>query len=62
ESHFARLRLLDPDRYPSLDAFVEEQGQYREVAELAGELHDRDTWPAALKDRAAALLPGETVD
>ena len=32
------------------------------MAELAGELHDRATWPAALKDRAAALLPGETVD
>jgi ATP-dependent helicase HepA len=34
ESHFARLRLLDPDRYSSLDEFKEEQGHYDEVNTL----------------------------
>ncbi|MFP4262934.1 MAG: RNA polymerase-associated protein RapA [Halomonas sp.] len=32
-SHFARLRLLDPDRYHSLAAFREEEAHYVEVAE-----------------------------
>ncbi|WP_101675920.1 RNA polymerase-associated protein RapA [Alloalcanivorax mobilis] len=61
-SHFARLRLLDPDRYPSLEAFEQEQRQYRPIAELAGELHDQDAWPAALKSRAAELLPDTPID
>ena len=56
-SHFARLRLLDPDRYPSLDAFIEEQRRYQSTAALAGELHDNALWPATLKGRAAELLP-----
>ena len=34
-SHFARLRLLDPDRFHSLDTFLQESGAYREVARLA---------------------------
>ncbi len=62
ESHFARLRLLDPDRYPDLETFIAEQDHYREVADLVGELHDREDWPADLKQRAAGLLPDETVD
>lgn len=33
-SHFARLRLLDPARYPSLLQFQEEEQQYREINEL----------------------------
>jgi len=33
ESHFARLRLLDPDRYHSLEAFREEEQHYVEVAQ-----------------------------
>ncbi|MFY0992135.1 RNA polymerase-associated protein RapA [Halomonas sp. C05BenzN] len=32
-SHFARLRLLDPDRYHSLERFREEEQHYVEVAE-----------------------------
>ncbi|MFQ5644772.1 MAG: RNA polymerase-associated protein RapA, partial [Thiogranum sp.] len=30
--HFARLRLLDPDRFPDFDAFVEEENSYEPVA------------------------------
>jgi len=33
EGHFARLRLLDPDRYPALDRFIEESAHYGEVAD-----------------------------
>ncbi len=31
-SHFARLRLLDPDRFPDFDAFLEEEKSYEPVA------------------------------
>ncbi len=37
-SHFARLRLLDPDRFYDLDAFIGEAAHYREVARIAEQL------------------------
>jgi ATP-dependent helicase HepA len=40
EGHFARLRLLDPNRYPDLEVFKKEQGDYRAVAEVAASLSD----------------------
>ncbi|MDR0805673.1 MAG: RNA polymerase-associated protein RapA [Enterobacteriaceae bacterium] len=33
ESHFARLRLLDPDRFHDYHEFIEEQQKYRPVAD-----------------------------
>lgn len=36
--HFARLRLLDPSRFHSLEAFLQEQEQYQPVAEAAQQL------------------------
>ncbi len=33
ESHFARLRLLDPNRFHNFEQFVEEQQHYRPVAD-----------------------------
>ena len=33
ESHFARLRLLDPDRFHDFAAFVEEQQHFRPIAD-----------------------------
>lgn len=38
ESHFARLRLLDPDRFYDYDVFVEEESHYSEVADAANAL------------------------
>lgn len=38
ESHFARLRLLDPNRFPSFELFVEEEKHYRPIAEAVEEL------------------------
>ena len=38
EGHFARLRLLDPDRYPDLEAFKAEQADYAAVAAVAAKL------------------------
>lgn len=40
EGHFARLRLLDPDRYDDLDHFLEEAEHYEEVAKAIDRLID----------------------
>jgi ATP-dependent helicase HepA len=39
-SHFARLRLLDTDRFYDLNAFIQETEHYREVAREAEKLTD----------------------
>ncbi|MGJ8485152.1 RNA polymerase-associated protein RapA [Pseudoalteromonas sp. SYSU M81236] len=53
-SHFARLQLLDPDRFYDYDAFVEEESNYKEVAEAANQLLGEkgldDTSRATLKE------------
>ena len=38
--HFARLRLLDPDRFFDLEAFLKEDEHYREVARKADKLEE----------------------
>ena len=38
EGHFARLRLLDPERYPDLDKFQQEQSAYTKVAAVANKM------------------------
>ncbi|NEU36389.1 hypothetical protein GN156_37725, partial [bacterium LRH843] len=35
ESHFARLRLLDPQRFSRLDRFLDEEEQYQQTAKVA---------------------------
>ncbi|MCC8364734.1 RNA polymerase-associated protein RapA [Xenorhabdus sp. PB61.4] len=47
ESHFARLRLLDPNRFHDYQAFIDEQQKYRPVADavtllLSGETLSND--------------------
>ncbi|MDT8880847.1 RNA polymerase-associated protein RapA [Halomonas saccharevitans] len=54
-SHFARLRLLDPDRYQSLEAFREEEAHYVEVAEAIDAL-DRLPGETADRERVAAVI------
>src|SRR5690554_6770578 len=54
-SHFARLRLLDPDRYHSLAAFREEEAHYVEVAEAIDAL-ERLPGAAADRERVAAVI------
>jgi len=46
ESHFARLRLLDPERFTEFDAFVREQKDYQEVSRIVDDLITLDReWP-----------------
>ncbi|WIO75449.1 RNA polymerase-associated protein RapA [Porticoccaceae bacterium LTM1] len=42
ESHFARLRLLDPDRYYDLQKFCDEEGEYQRVSRLVEQLTSED--------------------
>jgi ATP-dependent helicase HepA len=54
EGHFARLRLLDPERYGDLAAYREETKRYEEVAELVEALARE----AAVDGRLEALVAG----
>lgn len=38
QGHYARLRLLDPERYPTLAQFLAEQQSYQPIADIAGVL------------------------
>jgi ATP-dependent helicase HepA len=38
ESHYARLRLLDPKRFPDFNSFVEEEENYEPIAQAVEEL------------------------
>ncbi|KAA0016641.1 RNA polymerase-associated protein RapA [Salinicola corii] len=55
ESHFARLRLLDPDRYHDLERFREEEAGYAAVA-AAIEALERLPGNAADRDRIGAII------
>ncbi len=50
ESHFARLRLLDPDRFPDFATFVAEEKQYAPIAHAVEALLSEEALdPAALE-------------
>lgn len=57
EGHYARLRLLDPQRYPSLKQFIDEQQAYQPVADLAGALAGNDALNDGQLATLANLLP-----
>lgn len=52
ESHFARLRLLDPDRFYDYEAFVEEEEQYAPVADAITSLFSGEKLPDEAKTRS----------
>ncbi len=52
ESHFARLRLLDPNRFYDYQAFLKEELHYKEIADLAKQVLSDD---ALTTDVAKAL-------
>ncbi len=74
EGHFARLRLLDPDRYADLETFLDETADYGAVAEIAEKIVEAkplaaadqtalrklfDRDPETLAERLAALDAGK---
>lgn len=59
DSHFARLRLLDPARFHDLQAFRAESSQYRPVAEAVQELLDQGTLSTQARDAIGGFLGDE---
>ena len=62
ESHFARLRLLDPDRFYDYDAFVEEEEQYAPVADAITALFSGEKLPDEAKNQITELLSEQDVE
>ena len=63
DSHFARLRLLDPSRFHDFAAFQQESQHYRPVAEAVQELLDAGALSPAAQDAIGGFLgqEGETL-
>ncbi len=62
ESHFARLRLLDPDRFYSFAAFVEEERLFEPVANAAKLLLAEEALNEAAQQHLTVLLKDDNVD
>lgn len=62
ESHFARLALLDPDRFYDYQAFVEEQKQYQPVADAVATLLNDKPLSAKEQESISELLAEEDVE
>ncbi|HHQ4784409.1 RNA polymerase-associated protein RapA [Aeromonas veronii] len=58
QSHFARLRLLDPERFYDYEAFLAEEQAYGQVASAAQELLDGETLSDEAKQILASQLEG----
>jgi len=56
DSHFARLRLLDPERFDTLDHFLAEEAQYAETAQVAEALMSEDALSEPAQQAIAGLL------
>ncbi|AUI65112.1 MULTISPECIES: RNA polymerase-associated protein RapA [Glaesserella] len=62
ESHFARLALLDPDRFYDYQAFVAEQKQYQPVADAVATLLNDKPLSAKEQESISELLAEEDVE
>ena len=47
DSHFARLRLLDPDRFTDFQSFIQEQRDYRDISGIVDDLISPGQDPSA---------------
>jgi len=56
ESHFARLRLLDSDRFYDYEKFIEEESHYSEVADAANALVEEKKLTIEQENILSALL------
>ena len=56
ESHFARLRLLDADRFPDLDSFIAEEQSYQPIAKAMEVLISSQETDQALNQETIEIL------
>lgn len=61
-SHFARLRLLDPDRFYDYSAFLQEQQQYQPVSQAVESLLSQQLLTNAQKNHIGELLSEQDVE
>ena len=54
--HFARLRLLDPDRYTDLERFKEEQAEFNRLAAVAEKLEAEQPLEAGERDYLRSIF------
>jgi len=57
-SHFARLRLLDPDRFPDFERFIEEEKHYEPIAQAVEVLLSDAPVDAETRSALAKTLQG----
>ena len=62
ESHFARLRLLDPERFYDYQAFLKEQENYKPVADAVQSLLSEKPLSAVEKNHISDLLNEQDVE
>jgi ATP-dependent helicase HepA len=62
ESHFARLRLLDPDRYADFEAFKNEPQDHRAIADIVEKLSAGTALATADQELLASLFGQARVD
>ncbi len=62
KSHFARLRLLDPDRFHDFKAFLDEESQFEPVAKVAKLLADGESLTQELEFILTKLLKQDNVE
>lgn len=60
ESHFARLRLLDPHRYHSLEKFLTETQSFKTIAHVVDNLLDADTLNDESHETLSTLFKNNT--
>ena len=62
ESHFARLRLLDPDRFYKFSDFLKEDAQFEPIAEAASMLADGTPLTEEIQNFLKTLLKQDNVE
>lgn len=62
KSHFARLRLLDPDRFHDFDLFIKEESEYESVADVINHLLDDPVLNPEWLARLSNILKDDLAD
>jgi len=59
EGHFARLRILDPNRYYDMNKFIEEQKFYKTAGQIADKILSKQTLTTQDRKVVCKLLPNK---
>ncbi len=61
ESHFARLRLLDPERYSDYNDFINEPSLHKDIAHVADKLHEGKDLNSKEQQLLESFFPKERI-